>query len=98
MIVIDGTRFALFLSAALILALTPGPGMLYVLGRTLHAGRREGVLSSQGTLVGGSVHVVAAAFGLSAYWLSLPWPFPSSSIRVLRTLSIWGSSCCEAAT
>ena len=66
MILIDGTRLALFLSAALILALTPGPGMLYVLGRTLHAGRREGVLSSLGTLVGGSVHVLAAAFGLSA--------------------------------
>jgi threonine/homoserine/homoserine lactone efflux protein len=66
MILIDGTRLALFLSAALILALTPGPGMLYVLGRTLHAGRREGVLSSLGTLVGGSMHVLAAAFGLSA--------------------------------
>lgn len=63
---IDGTRFSLFLGAALILALTPGPGMLYVLGRTLHAGRREGVLSSLGTFAGGSVHVVAASFGLSA--------------------------------
>jgi threonine/homoserine/homoserine lactone efflux protein len=63
---IDGTRLALFLSAALVLALTPGPGMLYVLGRTLHGGQREGVLSALGTLVGGSVHVVAAAFGLSA--------------------------------
>jgi len=40
--------------------------MLYVLGRTLHEGRREGVLSALGTLVGGSFHVVAAAFGLSA--------------------------------
>ncbi len=29
---IDGTRFALFVSAAAILALTPGPGILYVLG------------------------------------------------------------------
>ena len=63
---IDSARFALFISAALILALTPGPGMLYVLGRTLHGGRREGVHSALGTLVGGSVHVVAAAFGLSA--------------------------------
>lgn len=62
---IDGTRLALFLSAALVLALTPGPGMLYVLGRTIHAGRRKGVLSSMGTLVGGSVHLLAAAFGLS---------------------------------
>jgi len=63
---IEGTRFALFLSAADILALTPGPGILYVLGRTLHGGRREGSLSALGTFVGGSVHVLAAAFGLSA--------------------------------
>ena len=63
---LDGTHLALFLSAALILAITPGPGMLYVLGRTLHGGRREGVLSALGTLVGGSFHVVAAALGLSA--------------------------------
>ncbi|MBV8631245.1 MAG: LysE family translocator [Silvibacterium sp.] len=63
---IEGTRFALFFSAALLLALTPGPGILYVLGRTLNGGRREGVLSSLGTFVGGSVHVVAAALGLSA--------------------------------
>jgi threonine/homoserine/homoserine lactone efflux protein len=64
--VIDWTRFALFMSAAVILALTPGPGILYVLGRTLHGGRREGVLSALGTFVGGSVHVLAAALGLSA--------------------------------
>jgi threonine/homoserine/homoserine lactone efflux protein len=63
--VIEGTRFALFVSAA-ILALTTGPGVLYVLGRTLHGGRREGVLSALGTFVGGSVHLLAAAFGLSA--------------------------------
>jgi len=63
---IDGTRLALFMTAAIILALTPGPSILYVLGRALHGGRREGVLSALGTFVGGSVHVLAAAFGLSA--------------------------------
>ena len=63
---IDWTRFALFMSAAVILALTPGPGILYVLGRTLHGGRREGVLSALGTFAGGSVHVLAAGLGLSA--------------------------------
>jgi threonine/homoserine/homoserine lactone efflux protein len=63
--VIEGTRFALFVSAAVILAVTPGPGILYVLGRTLHGGRREGTLSAFGTFVGGSVHVFAAALGLS---------------------------------
>jgi threonine/homoserine/homoserine lactone efflux protein len=48
------------------IALTPGPGIMYVLGRSLHGGRREGVLSSLGTFVGGSVHVLAAGLGLSA--------------------------------
>jgi len=39
--------------------------MLYVLARSLAGGRREGVLSSLGTLVGGTVHVLAAAAGVS---------------------------------
>lgn len=62
----DGTRLVLFAGAAAVLALTPGPGMLYVLGRTLNGGRREGILSSLGTFAGGLVHVLAAALGLSA--------------------------------
>lgn len=62
---LDPHRFALFLTAATLLAVAPGPGMLYVLARTLAGGRREGVLSSLGTFVGGLVHVTAAATGLS---------------------------------
>ena len=63
---IDETKFILFLSAALVLAVMPGPGILYVLGRTLNGGRREGVTSALGTFLGGLVHAVAAAVGLSA--------------------------------
>jgi threonine/homoserine/homoserine lactone efflux protein len=59
-------RFLIFLSAALILAITPGPGIFYVLARSLQGGRREGILSATGTFLGGLVHVGAAAFGLSA--------------------------------
>ena len=62
---IDTGRFGLFLTAALLLAIAPGPGMLYVLARSLAGGRREGVLSSLGTFVGGMVHVLAAAAGVS---------------------------------
>lgn len=58
--------FALFLVAALTIALSPGPGMLYVAGRTLSGGRREGLASSLGTGLGGMVHVAAGALGLSA--------------------------------
>jgi threonine/homoserine/homoserine lactone efflux protein len=63
--VIDPHRFSLFLGAATVLAIAPGPGMLYVLARTLAGGRREGVLSSLGTFSGGLMHVMAAATGLS---------------------------------
>jgi len=59
------TRLGLFLTAAVLLAIAPGPGMLYVLARSLAGGRREGVLSSLGTFAGGMVHVLAAAAGIS---------------------------------
>ena len=61
----DSTHFLVFLTAAILLAIAPGPGMLYVLARTLAGGRREGLLSSLGTLFGGMVHVFAAAAGIS---------------------------------
>lgn len=59
-------HFTVFLGAALLLAITPGPGLLYVLGRSIAGGRREGSLSSLGTFFGGLVHVLAAGLGLSA--------------------------------
>ena len=63
---LDPHRLVLFLAAALILAITPGPGIFYVLTRTLAGGRREGIHSSLGTLIGGLFHVFAAALGVSA--------------------------------
>src|SRR5690349_14864365 len=62
---VDSSKLILFLTAAVLLAIAPGPGMLYVLARSLAGGRREGVLSSMGTFVGGMVHVLAAAAGVS---------------------------------
>src|SRR5262245_8590423 len=58
--------FAAFLLAAIALAITPGPGIAYVVARTAAGGRREGLASCAGTGVGGFGHVLAAALGLSA--------------------------------
>jgi len=55
-----------FLIAALVLAVTPGPGMAYVVARTVAGGRAEGLASCLGTGLGGLVHVLAASLGLSA--------------------------------
>lgn len=62
----DLDRFALFLAAATVLALTPGPGIFYVAARTLAGGRAEGIASSLGTALGGLLHVLAGALGVSA--------------------------------
>lgn len=54
-----------FLFAAILLAITPGPGIAYVVARTVAGGRAEGIGSCIGTAVGGMVHVLAATLGLS---------------------------------
>ncbi|WP_374368274.1 LysE family translocator [Dongia sp.] len=58
--------FVLFLLAAIAIALSPGPGLLYVAARSVAGGRGEGIASSFGTAIGGLVHVIAGAIGLSA--------------------------------
>lgn len=54
-----------FLIAALLLAVTPGPSITYVVARTVAGGRSEGLASCIGTGIGGLLHVLAAALGLS---------------------------------
>jgi threonine/homoserine/homoserine lactone efflux protein len=60
------TPFIAFLLAATVLAITPGPGIAYVVARTVAGGRSEGIASCVGTAFGGMVHVLAAALGLTA--------------------------------
>jgi threonine/homoserine/homoserine lactone efflux protein len=57
--------FIAFLVAAVVLAATPGPGIAYVVARTVAGGRKEGLASCFGTAVGGMLHVLAAALGVS---------------------------------
>jgi threonine/homoserine/homoserine lactone efflux protein len=59
------TSFIAFLVAAVVLAITPGPGIAYVVARTVAGGRGEGLASCAGTAAGGMLHVLAAALGLS---------------------------------
>jgi len=59
-----------FLLAALILLLTPGPAVLYIIARSMDQGRLAGLVSVLSIETGNSVHVLAATFGLSAILLS----------------------------
>src|SRR3954471_19008308 len=62
----DAAHLGAFLVATVTIALIPGPGILYVLARSLGGGRAAGLRSCYGTGTGGLVHVAAAAAGLSA--------------------------------
>jgi threonine/homoserine/homoserine lactone efflux protein len=57
--------FLAFFLAAGVLAITPGPSITYVVARTVAGGRAEGLASCIGTGIGGLLHVLAAALGLS---------------------------------
>lgn len=72
---LHATELAWFALAALVLVLTPGPNMIYCISRTLSQGRRAGLLSLAGVLLGFLVHLLAAALGLTALLAAVPYAF-----------------------
>jgi len=62
----DWSGLGLFVVAALVLLITPGPAVLYIVTRSIDQGRWAGLVSMLGVHVGTLVHVAAAAVGLSA--------------------------------
>lgn len=71
----EKAAFFTFLIAALALNLSPGPDMLYVIGRSVGQGRKAGIVSSLGVFVGCWVHILAAAVGIAALLRSSPVAF-----------------------
>lgn len=66
----DPSLWGLFVVASLVLLLTPGPAVLYVVARSLAQGRAAGLVSVLGIHLGTIVHIGAAAIGLSALIVS----------------------------
>ena len=58
--------FSAFLIASFILAVTPGPGVLYIVTRSLTQGRRFGLASVAGVALGNLGNAVGASIGLAA--------------------------------
>jgi threonine/homoserine/homoserine lactone efflux protein len=95
-----------FIVAALVVLLIPGPGVLYIVTRSLSQGRRAGLVSVLGLSAGALVHVVAATAGLSAILLASATAF--GAVKALgagyliylgvRTLLSTGSSATDDAT
>jgi threonine/homoserine/homoserine lactone efflux protein len=62
----EWSSLGIFVVAALVLLLTPGPAVLYIVTRSIDQGRRAGLISMLGVHVGTLGHVAAASAGLSA--------------------------------
>ena len=62
----DASQLLLFVAAGLLLNLTPGPDVLYIVTNALRSGARAGVVAALGITAGCFVHIFAAALGVSA--------------------------------
>ena len=66
----DLHTLTLFFITAIIILVVPGPAVLYITARSIDQGRLAGFISVLGVATGSVVHIIAAAFGLSALLLS----------------------------
>jgi threonine/homoserine/homoserine lactone efflux protein len=73
MIALDS--LALYAVACVLLVLTPGPNLMYLISRTLCQGRAAGIVSLAGTTTGLLFYALAAAFGLTAVFVAVPLLF-----------------------
>jgi threonine/homoserine/homoserine lactone efflux protein len=59
-------QLLLFVAAGVLLNLTPGPDVLYIVSHALRSGARAGMVAALGITAGCFVHIIAAAVGVSA--------------------------------
>ena len=62
----SATSIGVFVAAATVLLLTPGPAVFYIVARSVEQGRIAGLVSVFGITTGTLVHVLASTLGLSA--------------------------------
>lgn len=81
-----------FFAATLLFAVMPGPAILYTAAQTMARGPKGGMLAALGIHVGGYVHVVAAATGLSAVFRYVPEAY--LAVKIIGALYlIWLGIC-----
>ncbi len=61
--------------AALVMVLTPGPNMMYLVSRSISQGRIAGLVSLAGTGTGFVVYMSLANVGLAVVFVAVPWLF-----------------------
>lgn len=70
-----------FIIAALILVISPGPNMIYLISKSITQGKKSGFISLAGVVCGFLFHIIMVSFGLTAVLLAVPIAY-----TVLKTL------------
>jgi threonine/homoserine/homoserine lactone efflux protein len=73
----------IFALAALVLVITPGPNMIYLISRSITQGKKAGFISLTGVISGFVFHIVMASAGLTAILFAVPLAY-----TVLKILGI----------
>jgi threonine/homoserine/homoserine lactone efflux protein len=73
----------IFIFAALMLVITPGPNMIYLISRSITQGRKAGLISLAGIIAGFTFHVTMVSVGLTAVLFTVPYAY-----TVLKTLGV----------
>jgi threonine/homoserine/homoserine lactone efflux protein len=64
-----------FIAVCVGMVMTPGPNLVYLISRTIAQGRRAGFVSLLGVALGFMSYMIAAAIGLSALFLAVPYAY-----------------------
>ena len=65
----------IFIFAALMLVITPGPNMIYLISRSITQGRKAGLISLAGIITGFTFHVTMVSVGLTAVLFTVPFAY-----------------------
>ncbi|MFH7012095.1 LysE family translocator [Flavobacterium sp. FlaQc-52] len=68
-------ELVIFILAALLLVITPGPNMMYLISRSITQGKKAGILSLAGIIFGFFVHIIMVSFGITALLFAVPMAY-----------------------
>ena len=74
----------LFSLAALVLVISPGPNMIYLISRSITQGKKAGLISLIGVICGFLFHIIMVAFGLTAVLFAVPLAY--TTLKLLGVL------------
>jgi threonine/homoserine/homoserine lactone efflux protein len=72
-----------FVLAALLLVISPGPNMIYLISRSITQGKQAGIISLIGIVFGFLFHIIMVSFGLTAVLFAVPFAY-----NILKTLGV----------